>query len=130
MAPVIVLDRSGQFVAALGSPGGNAILEYNAKTLVGLLAWRLPLKQAIELPNLIARGDTFSGEIAKFSPAVLAGLRERGIELKSGHAENSGLHGVVRLADGSYQGAADSRREGVARTLAPPAAAPRHAAVH
>jgi gamma-glutamyltranspeptidase/glutathione hydrolase len=130
MAPVIVLDRSGQFIAALGSPGGNAILEYNAKTLVGLLAWRLPLKQAIELPNLIARGDTFSGEIAKFSPAVLAGLRERGIELKSGHAENSGLHGVVRLADGSYQGAADSRREGVARTLAPPAATPTHAAVH
>jgi gamma-glutamyltranspeptidase / glutathione hydrolase len=118
MSPIIVLDRSGDFVAALGSPGGNAILEYNAKTLVALLAWKLPLHQAIELPNLIARGDTFSGEIARFSPAVLAGLRERGIELKPGHAENSGLHGVVRLADGSYEGAADSRREGVARPLA------------
>jgi len=130
MAPVIVLDRTGDFVAALGSPGGSAILEYNAKTLVGLLAWKMPLKQAIELPNLIARGDTFSGELTRFSPAVLAGLRERGIELKSGHAENSGLHGVVRLADGTYTGAADSRREGVARTLAPQPAAQKHAAVH
>jgi gamma-glutamyltranspeptidase / glutathione hydrolase len=129
MAPVIVLDRTGDFVAALGSPGGSAILEYNAKTLVALLAWKMPLKQAIELPNLIARGDTFTGEVNRFSPAVLAGLRERGIELKSGHAENSGLHGVVRLADGTYTGAADSRREGVARTLAP-AAAQEHAAVH
>jgi gamma-glutamyltranspeptidase / glutathione hydrolase len=129
MAPVIVLDRTGDFVAALGSPGGSAILEYNAKTLVGLLAWKMPLKQAIELPNLIARGDTFSGEVTKFSPAVLAGLRERGIELKSGHAENSGLHGVVRLADGNYTGAADSRREGVARTLAPAPAVQKHAAV-
>jgi len=129
MAPVIVLDRTGDFVAALGSPGGSAILEYNAKTLVGLLAWKMPLKQAIELPNLIARGDTFSGELTRFSPAVLAGLRERGIELKSGHAENSGLHGVVRLADGTYTGAADSRREGVARTLAPQPAAQKHAAV-
>ena len=119
MSPIIVLDRSGVFVAALGSPGGNAILEYNAKTLLALLAWRLPLKQAIELPNLIARGDTFSGEIARFSPAVIAGLRERGIELKPGHAENSGLHGVVRLPDGTYEGAADSRREGVARSLPP-----------
>jgi gamma-glutamyltranspeptidase / glutathione hydrolase len=119
MAPVIVLDHSGDFVAALGSPGGSAILEYNAKTLVALLAWKLPLKQAIELPNLIAHGDTFTGEVTRFSPAVLAALRERGIDLKSGHAENSGLHGVVRLADGSYVGAADSRREGVARTLAP-----------
>ena len=115
MSPIIVLDRFGNFVAALGSPGGSAILEYNAKALVGLLAWKLSLKQAIELPNLIARGDTFSGEIGKFSPALLAGLRERGIELKPGHAENSGLHGVVRLLDGSYEGAADSRREGVAR---------------
>jgi gamma-glutamyltranspeptidase/glutathione hydrolase len=130
MAPVIVLDRTGDFVAALGSPGGSAILEYNAKTLVGLLAWKMPLKQAIELPNLIARGDTFSGEVTKFSPAVLAGLRERGIELKSGHAENSGLHGVVRLADGSYTGAADSRREGVARTIALPPATQKHAAAH
>jgi len=118
MAPIIVLDRTGEFVAALGSPGGNAILEYNAKALVGLLAWRLALKDSIELPNLIARGDTFSGEIARFSPAVVAGLRERGIELKPGRAENSGLHAVVRLADGTYQGAADSRREGVARELA------------
>jgi gamma-glutamyltranspeptidase/glutathione hydrolase len=126
MSPVIVLDRAGNFVAALGSPGGSAILEYNAKALVGLLAWKLSLKQAIELPNLIARGDTFSGEMAKFSPALLAGLHERGIELKSGRGENSGLHGVVRLADGSYEGAADSRREGVARML-PAHAASRHA---
>ncbi|MBV8911361.1 MAG: gamma-glutamyltransferase [Gammaproteobacteria bacterium] len=130
MAPVIVLDRSGDFVAALGSPGGNAILEYNAKTLVALLAWKLSLKQAIELPNLIARGDTFSGEIARFPQAVLAGLRERGIELKSGHAENSGLHGVVRLADGGYEGAADSRREGAARMLPAAAVEPRHPTVH
>jgi gamma-glutamyltranspeptidase/glutathione hydrolase len=129
MSPLIVLDRAGNFVAALGSPGGSAILEYNAKALVGLLAWKLSLKQSIELPNLIARGDTFSGELAKFSPALLAGLRERGIELKSGHAENSGLHGVVRLADGSYEGAADSRREGAARML-PAQTRAKHASAH
>jgi gamma-glutamyltranspeptidase/glutathione hydrolase len=129
MAPVIVLDRDGNFVAALGSPGGSAILEYNAKTLVGILAWKLSLKQAIELPNLIARGDAFSGELDKLPPRVLAGLRERGIELKAGHAENSGLHGVMRRADGSYEGAADSRREGVARSL-PPAATSQRATAH
>ena len=75
------------------------------------------------------RGDAFSGELAKFSPAVLAGLHERGIELKPGHAENSGLHGVVRLADGSYEGAADSRREGVARML-PARSGAKHAGAH
>src|ERR1700730_11711053 len=129
ISPLIVLDRAGNFVAALGSPGGSAILEYNAKALVGLLAWKLSLKQAIELPNLIARGDTFSGELGKFAPAVLTGLRERGIELKAGRAENSGLHGVVRLADGSCEGAADSRREGVARML-PAQTGAKHAGAH
>ena len=119
MAPVIVLDRDGNFVAALGSPGGSAITEYNAKALVGLLAWKLTIKQAIELPNLIARGESYTGELAKFTPEVLAGLRERGMLLKLGRAENSGLQGVVRLPDGSYDGAADSRREGVAGMLAP-----------
>jgi gamma-glutamyltranspeptidase/glutathione hydrolase len=58
---------------------------------------------------------------------VLAGLRERGVELKPGRAENSGLHAVIRRSDGTYEGAADSRREGVARMLAP-AQAPRRAA--
>jgi gamma-glutamyltranspeptidase / glutathione hydrolase len=129
MSPVIVLDKNSAVYAALGSPGGNAILEYNAKTLVALLAWKMSLKDAIELPNLIARGDNFSGEVARFPPAVIAGLRERGIEFKSGHAEGSGLHGLVRQGDGSYAGAADSRREGVARTLpagAPAEQPPRH----
>ena len=75
MSPVIVLDRDGRLLAALGSPGGSAILAYNAKALVGLLAWGLPLQQAIDLPNLIARGKDFFGEVAKFPPEVLAGTR-------------------------------------------------------
>jgi len=115
MAPVLVLDRDGRLVAALGSPGGTAILGYNAKTLVGLLAWQLPLQQAIELPNLIARGKDFFGEAGKFPPEVLAGLAARGVEVKAGRGEESGLHGVV-LRDGQViEGAADSRREGVWR---------------
>jgi gamma-glutamyltranspeptidase/glutathione hydrolase len=114
MAPVIIIDKDRNFVAALGSPGGSAILEYNAKAVVAMLAWKLTLKQAIELPNLIARGDSYNGELAKLSPAVVAGLHERGIDLKGGRAENSGFHGVMRRADGAYEGAADSRREGVA----------------
>lgn len=117
MSPVIVLDHDGQFLASLGSPGGSAILDYNAKALVGLLAWKLPIKSAVELPNLIARGDDFFGELDRFTPEVLAGLRERGIELRSGRAENSGLHAVLRRPDGTWDGAADSRREGVVRIV-------------
>jgi gamma-glutamyltranspeptidase/glutathione hydrolase len=117
MTPIIVLDHEGHFVAALGSPGGSAILEYNAKTVVGILAWGLSMQAAIELPNLIAHGNDFVGELGRFSPQILAGLRERGITLSEGRAENSGLHGILRRPDGTYEGGADSRREGVVRVV-------------
>ncbi len=117
MSPVIVLDRAGRVIAALGSPGGSAILGYNAKALVGLLAWKLPLQQAIDLPNLIARGPDYFGEASKFPPALLAALAERGITVRSGRGEESGLHGVVLYADGRSEGAADPRREGVWRSI-------------
>ena len=119
MAPIIILDRAGHFVAALGSPGGSSILAYNAKTVVGVLAWKLSMQAAIELPNLIARGNNFEGEVSRFPPDVVAGLKERGIDLGAGRSENSGLHGIIRMPDGSLEGGADSRREGIVRTLSP-----------
>ena len=117
MAPVMVLDGTGRLVAALGSPGGSAILAYDAKTLVGLLDWGLTMQQAIELPNLYARGNDFFGEVAKFPPDVLAALAERGVVVKSGRGEESGLHGVVVRTGGALEGGADPRREGEWREL-------------
>ncbi|HEX7011139.1 MAG TPA: gamma-glutamyltransferase [Steroidobacteraceae bacterium] len=117
MAPVIILDTDRAFFGALGSPGGNAILAYNGKTLLGTLGWGLELQQAIELPNLLARGDNFGGEASKFPPNVLEGLAARGITVTPGRGEESGLHGVMRNSAGLLVGGADPRREGVARRL-------------
>jgi gamma-glutamyltranspeptidase/glutathione hydrolase len=117
MAPVIVLDREGRLVAALGSPGGSAILAYNAKTLVGMLAWELTMQQAIELPNVIARGDEYFGEASKFPASVTAGLDRRGVAIKPGRGEESGLHGVLVLENGQLEGGADPRREGIWKAL-------------
>ena len=115
MAPAIVLDRQGRFVAALGSPGGPAIIDYNLKTLVGLLDWKLPIQQAIDLPNLIAGGSSYDAEVEKFPPAVIAGLAAKGVKLTRGFAaEGSGVHGVEAIPQG-LRGGADPRREGVAR---------------
>lgn len=113
MSPVIVFDRDGRFVAALGSPGGNSILSYNLKALVGLLDWKLPLQAAFDLPNLVARGERFSSEPERYPPGVVEALAQRGIVFAGG-GETSGLHGVV-ARPGGLEGAADSRREGVAR---------------
>jgi gamma-glutamyltranspeptidase/glutathione hydrolase len=116
MSPVIVLDRDGRLVAALGSPGGSAILAYNAKTIIGVLDWGLTMQQAIDLPNLYARGKDFYGEMNKFSPELRAALAARGIVVKAGRGEESGLHGVLVRGPGQLDTGADPRREGVWKT--------------
>ncbi len=117
MLPTIILDQDGSFRGAIGSPGGNAILAYNSKLLVGLLAWKLGMQEAIDLPNLIARGSSFAGEASKFAPGVVDALRAKGVEVRPGSGEDSGLHGVIVRRDGTTDGGADSRRDGVWRRL-------------
>jgi gamma-glutamyltranspeptidase/glutathione hydrolase len=115
MAPAIVLDKDHNFVAAVGSPGGPSILDYNLKALVGMLDWKMPVQQAIDLPNMIAGGSFYAAEVDKFSPALRAGLAAKGVKLSSGFgAEGSGLHGIELTPQG-LRGGADPRREGVAR---------------
>jgi gamma-glutamyltranspeptidase/glutathione hydrolase len=115
MAPVLVLDSQGRFVAALGSPGGPAIVAYDLKTLVGLLDWKLSIQQAIDLPNLISRGETYATELNKMPPEVVAGLAAKNVRLTGGGgAEISGVQGVEVTPQG-LRGGADPRREGVAR---------------
>src|SRR3546814_18000301 len=98
MTPAILLDRDGNFVGAIGSPGGSAIPAYIAKTLVGLVYWDLPLQQAVDLPNLVARGNRFNGEASRFSPRIRAELTRRGIEVRSDYGDDSWLPGVFRRA--------------------------------
>lgn len=117
MAPIIVLDKKGKFVAAVGSPGGNAILSYNLKAMVGLFYWGLNMQEAVSLPNVVARGDTYSGDAEWFGPDMLAALNARGVNIKVGQVEGSGLHGVIARPNGVLEGGADPRREGVAKGL-------------
>lgn len=114
MAPTIVFDRKGDFVEAVGSPGGTSIIAYNLKALVATLDWKMSMQDALALPNLIAKGDWFVGDSTQFPPEVAKGLAERGVNLKPNPNEASGLHGIVKRP-GGYEGGADPRREGVAR---------------
>ena len=116
MTPAILLTRDGRFAGAIGSAGGNAILAYVAKNLVAAIDWHEPMQQALAEPNLVARGPAFQGEVTKFSPEVLAGLRQRGIDLRPGQGEDSGVTGVL-IRNGRVDGGADPRREGVVLTL-------------
>ncbi|MBC9033957.1 gamma-glutamyltransferase [Sphingomonas sp. JC676] len=112
MIPSILLDREGRFAGAFGSAGGNAILPYVAKSMVAAIDWNLPVQDAIALPNLVARGGAFNGEVTKFSPELLQALAQRGIRLQPGQGEDSGIQGVMIRPGGHFDGGYDPRREG------------------
>lgn len=119
MSPVIVLDARGRLVGAIGSPGGPSILAYNAKALIGTLIWGMDTQAAFDLPNLVARGTGIGADTDRFSPALRDGLNANGITLRPNASENSGLHGGFWKqgpAGWGWDGGADDRREGVART--------------
>ncbi len=118
MSPTIVFDKaSKQLVLAIGSPGGPAIINYVAKTLVGVLDWHLNVQQAINLPNFGSRNGPTELETGRFPAATRDELKARGHSLSSWDM-NSGLHGVQRLSIHGipfWFGGADPRREGVAK---------------
>ena len=116
MTPAILLTKDGKFAGAIGSAGGNSILAFVAKSLATAVDWNMTMPQALAAPNLVARGPSFQGEVTKFPPEVLEGLRQRGIDLKPGQGEDSGVTGVL-IRNGQIDGAADPRREGVVLTL-------------
>ncbi|WP_334182273.1 gamma-glutamyltransferase family protein [Novosphingobium sp.] len=112
MAPTIVLTPGHKFVAAAGSPGGSAIQAYNLKVLVALLDWKMTPQEAVSLPNLVAKGDSYSAD--RFPQPIMDGLAARNMPLSTAKGEESGLQAILATPKG-YVGGADPRREGVAR---------------
>ncbi len=118
MAPTLIFDRqSGELVATVGSPGGSQIIEYVAKSVIGMLDWNLDPQAAISLPNFGSRNGPTELEQGQFSPALIQALKDKG------HTVNeidmtSGTQAIVRVRDAqgkvSWVGGADPRREGEA----------------
>lgn len=114
MSPTMVFDADDNLYMVTGSPGGNSIIAYVSKTLVGVLDDGLTAQEAVNLPNIIARGDTIGVEVdVPQGPESSALLREAGYDVQDREGENSGLHVIVVREDG-LEGGADPRREGVA----------------
>lgn len=111
MAPMIVL-KQGKPLMAIGSPGGSAIINYVAKTLLGVLDWGLNIQQAIDLPNRGSRNHFTELEKGTDLHALAPGLRAMGHQVREVEFP-SGLQGIVRTPEG-LEGGADPRREGLA----------------
>ena len=138
MSPTIVFNPEGELLFTTGSPGGNSIIAYTAKTIVGVIDWGLSPQAAIELPNVIARRgrvsleakgikDETTNEVQRTGPAAEFGMEEsvvksleaKGHKVRRSKGEISGLHIIYRQSDGTLIGGADPRREGTVGVIEP-----------
>jgi gamma-glutamyltranspeptidase/glutathione hydrolase len=113
MSPLLVFDKpTGQFIMAIGSPGGSAIINYVGKVLLGTLDWGLTIQDAIALPNFGSRNGPTELEQGRVPDSLVQALQDRGHDVRL-MPQTSGLQGIMRTPQGWF-GGADPRREGVA----------------
>jgi len=116
MSPTLVFAPDGKLFAAIGSPGGSRIIEFVSRTVIGLVDWKLPMQEAINLGNVNNRNSGFTELEAGTEAGEFAGqFTDMGHKVKL-RKLTSGLHGVrIRRSNGNLQldGGADRRREGL-----------------
>ena len=135
MSPTLVFAQAtdgsiGDFLMGTGSPGGATIIQYVAKTLVGVLDWGLNAQQATSMidfgaansvttnvggehPNVNIVAPT--GGVAGDSDPLVSGLRALGHTV-SVAAQSSGIGTIVKTQKSGaavLEGGADPRREGL-----------------
>lgn len=130
MAPTLIFDQAqggqrGDLYAVLGSPGGAVIIQFVAKTIVGMLDWGLDPQQAVSMVDFGAANTpktNIGGEhpiidisgppgLAGDHDPLVRGLRELGHQVDLAD-QSSGLSAITRDSAGLI-GGADPRREGL-----------------
>ena len=108
MAPTIVYDGGGRIVMVVGSPGGNAIINYVAKALIGVLDWGLDPQAAVDLPNVGSRNGPTELERAQYRCA--------GAEVACARARDAHRRADQRAAcDRAHEDGLDRRRRPATR---------------
>ncbi|MEK8029595.1 gamma-glutamyltransferase family protein [Ideonella sp. DXS29W] len=117
MSPTMVFDLQAPanqpLTMVMGSPGGSAIIHYNAKTLLGTLAWGLSPQATLDLPNFANDNGITRVESGRFPAATRQALQARGQRVAEQDL-TSGSQVLMRVP-GGWVGGADRRREGTVR---------------
>ena len=115
VSPSISL-RDGRPLLALGTPGSYGIKQTQTQAMVQLIDYGLDIQDAIEAPRVrLWDGRKVHAE-ARFAPATLEALRQRGHDVEVGDAwtmKVGGMQGVlIDRATGARTGGCDPRRDG------------------
>ncbi|MFJ2606955.1 gamma-glutamyltransferase [Streptomyces sp. NPDC091279] len=112
ISPTIVLDKHGEPVVALGSPGGATIITTVLQTLTEFLDRHLPLVDAIAAPRASQR----NAATTELEPGLYNSELKKKLEA-IGHSftlnpEIGAATGVQRLPNGKWLAAAETERRG------------------
>lgn len=111
MAPMLVRDPQGQPVLAIGAGGGNRIVGYVANGILRSLVGGLDPQAALNRPHVL--NPNAATEIEPGLAHLAPDLSQRGHELVVRRMDG-GCQALRRYADGSLEGGADPRRDGLA----------------
>jgi gamma-glutamyltranspeptidase/glutathione hydrolase len=118
MSPAIITDRQGKLVLVTGSMGGSTIIASVARSIIGVLDWKLTPQQAVATPAMFARTPQVEVERARMPAATSDALRRLGWDVVDSDLY-SGTH-VIQVTPDGLLGGADPRLEGTAAKLATP----------
>lgn len=111
MAPVIMFDPEGKPYLIIGSAGGSAIPGYILQRIVALVDWKMDLKDALDMPNIVHRGRTLDME-PDAAPDLEEAMKNFGHPVQVMDL-NSGIT-AIEFKGRVMHGLADPRREGTA----------------
>lgn len=115
MSPSIVLDPQGDFLMAVGTPGGSTIPTTTLQVITNVIDFGMNARQAIEAPRFHHQGlpQTLDVEANGFAPETLKALEAMGHPI---HVRKSlgDAQLILRRPDGTLEGWADPRKGGLA----------------
>jgi gamma-glutamyltranspeptidase/glutathione hydrolase len=113
MTPSIVLDRDGQLLMVVGTPGGPTIITTVAQVILNALDQRMTLADAVAAPRIHhqALPDVIRYERGGLTEATVTALRAMGhaVEARRG---TSGIVAAIARVAGGWVGVADPRYAG------------------
>ena len=119
MSPTFIL-KDGKPFAVLGSPGGIRIISSVVQVISKMIDHGMPLEEAVGSPRI---GDDQTDLMiyeSRIAAEVIEKLQKMGHPVKAFDDWNrimGSVNGCVILPDGTIEGAADPRRDGLAMGL-------------